>query len=131
MHCCFCHDIHQENKLLETTHFFLIYDHDPIQSGHLLLISNDHIENISALTNDALNELIHLEKNIITLLEQKLPIEGLTLIQNNGKLMDAGTHFHVHFIPRYQNDNFWEGQSVSQRTLNLSQLTELLAHAKL
>lgn len=45
--------------------------------------------------------------------------------------MDAGTHFHVHFIPRYQNDNFWKGQSVSQRTLNLSKLTELLAHAKL
>nr|WP_245249828.1 HIT domain-containing protein [Vagococcus allomyrinae] len=65
MHCCFCHDIHQENKLLETTHFFLIYDHDPIQSGHLLLISKDHIENISALTNDALNELIHLEKILL------------------------------------------------------------------
>lgn len=125
-HCSFCHDIKQGDRLLETTHFYLVYDHDPIQSGHLLLISKDHIETISSLADDALIELIHLEKNLIERLEQQLPIEGITLIQNNGKLMDPGTHFHVHLVPRYQNDAFWETHTVKPQELDLNHMTTLL-----
>lgn len=126
-HCSFCHDILQEDKLLETSHFFLIFDHAPIQTGHLLLISKEHSKNITELPDDHLVELIRLEKRVIFILEQQLAIEGITVIQNNGKLMDKGIHFHLHLIPRFYNDEFWENHSVRQHQLYVTKLQELLS----
>ena len=38
------------------------------------------------------------------MLKEKLNIEGLTIIQNNGYGQEV-KHYHIHLLPRYQNDN--------------------------
>lgn len=113
-------------KLLETTYFFLIYNRDPIQVGHLLLISKEHIKTMTELSNQALSDLIYLEKNLIEFLELSLPIEDMTLIQNNGQLMDKRTHFHVHLIPRYSQDFIWEEPLVKRQEIDCHHLTDIL-----
>lgn len=40
---------------------------------------------------------------------------GFTIVSNNGFLMDEGTHYHCHLIPRYTGDGFWDGIDVSPR----------------
>ena len=37
-------------------------------------------------------------------LKEKLKCDGITICQNNG-LGQEIKHFHVHLIPRYENDN--------------------------
>ncbi len=60
--CIFCHGISNEDVLIQTDNFFVVFDIDPIQEGHLLIISKKHIMNISQLSNDLLLELSILEK---------------------------------------------------------------------
>ena len=122
MNCTFCNDITEQHILIETTHFKVVFDIDPIQHGHLLIIAKQHLMDMRELSNEQLMELIQLEKVIITILDKLFSIPGVSVIQNNGTIMDAGTHFHVHLIPRYPDDQFWANQMVTEHQLSLQEL---------
>lgn len=108
MTCIFCDLIKPEQVLLETGHFKLVFDIDPIQTGHLLLMSKAHVMSLTDLPKPVLHELVELEASLVALLEQNLPISGVTLASNDKGLMDSGTHFHRHLIPRQAGDGFWD-----------------------
>ena len=122
MNCIFCNNITEQQILTETTHFKVVFDIDPIQHGHLLIISKQHLMDLRELSTVQHLELLQLEKDIITILDKIFSIPGVTVIQNNGSIMDEGTHFHVHLIPRYPDDQFWENQIVTEHELSLQEL---------
>ncbi|TDM11920.1 HIT family protein [Macrococcus lamae] len=124
-HCIFCQDITDQQVLTQTEFFKVVYDIDPIQMGHLLIISNHHYMNISELPKNALVDLVMLEQQLTALLESHCAY-GVTIVSNNGRVMDDGTHFHVHLIPRYQNDGFWDHVVVEEWPMDLNHLTEEL-----
>src|SRR5699024_7762110 len=126
MKCIFCNEIKEEQILLETASFKVIFDSDPIQLGHLLIISKSHADSIIDFTSETLLELIILEKKIVEALENNFNILGVSIIQNNGKVMDDGTHFHVHVVPRYTEDKFWDNQTVDKRNIDINQLKQIL-----
>lgn len=128
MKCIFCNEIKEEQILLETASFEVIFDIDPIQLGHLLIISKSHTESIIDLTSETLLELIILEKKIVEVLENNFDILGVSIIQNNGKVMDEGTHFHVHVVPRYTEDKFWDNQTVVRRNIDINHLKQVLSY---
>lgn len=128
MNCIFCNEIKEEQILLETNSFKVIFDIDPIQLGHLLIISKPHIDSIIELPSDTLLELIILEKKIVKVLEDNFNILGVSIIQNNGKVMDDGTHFHVHVVPRYKEDKFWDNQAVARRNIDINHLKQVLSY---
>lgn len=123
--CIFCHGIYNKDILLQTDNFFVIFDIDPIQEGHLLIISKKHIMNIRQLSNELLLELNILEKKLISVIETNFPVLGVTIAINNGNTMDEGVHFHVHIIPRYINDKFWENIEVNKQKLDIQKLKKL------
>lgn len=123
--CLFCHNINKNNILTENEHFFVILDIDPIQQGHILIISKKHYTDIREIPNEILSDLFTLEKEILTILETHFNIFGTSIIQNNGGAMDKGTHFHIHLIPRYTDDNFWENQQVVQKKIDISLLKKI------
>lgn len=126
MDCVFCDQISSREILKRTSNFKLVYDIDPIQEGHLLIISMEHYMNILEIPNTVLHELIELQKEIVFLLESNFSVEGVTIMQNNGRIMDEGTHFHVHVIPRYLEDSFWDNQQVFRHELDLKKMKRLL-----
>lgn len=128
MKCIFCNEIKEEQILLETASFEVIFDIDPIQLGHLLIISKSHTESIIDLTSETLLELIILKKKIVEVLENNFDILGVSIIQNNGKVMDDGTHFHVHVVPRYTEDKFWDNQTVVRRNIDINHLKQVLSY---
>lgn len=128
MKCIFCNEIKEEQILLETASFEVIFDSDPIQLGHLLIISKSHADSIIDFTSETLLELIILEKKIVEALENNFNILGVSIIQNNGKVMDEGTHFHVHVVPRYTDDQFWENQTVARRNIDINHLKQILSY---
>ncbi|MHC5247661.1 hypothetical protein [Enterococcus sp. LJL90] len=65
-------------------------------------------------------------KKLLLLFEEHFSLLGVSFIQNNGNAMDAGTHFHLHLIPRYLKDNFWENQEVAWQSLDLTLLKEVI-----
>lgn len=116
--CIFCHQITLNQVLYQTKYFIVVFDTNPVQEGHLLIISRNHHENIITLTKEELRELITLERELAKLLENQLNILGVTIIQNNGRVMMENTHFHVHIIPRYTDDQFWEQQKVVKKQID-------------
>lgn len=125
--CIFCHHIEATNILAESTYFFAVFDIDPIQTGHILVISKKHYETMLDIPNEILLDLLQFEKQIIATLENNFDVLGVTIAQNNGAVMDEGTHFHVHLIPRYQDDAFWDSQKVTNKSIDLDLLRNKLA----
>ncbi|MFC6994606.1 HIT family protein [Streptococcus loxodontisalivarius] len=77
-----------------------------MQNGHLLLISREHRMSFQELTQDEKLDLLACQEELLNLF--KAMGRDITLAINNAGLMDQGTHFHQHFIPREKSDGFWE-----------------------
>lgn len=106
--CIFCKKLSPEQILFQSQYFQLVWDIDPIQTGHLLLISKAHHTSIADCSTEELNEFIYLQSQLVTLLEETLPISGVTCVLNDKDLKDPHTHFHLHLIPRKAGDGFWD-----------------------
>ena len=96
----------------------------------MLHFSKKPYGNIREIPNDNLLDLLNLEKKIISILEDSFNTLGVSVIQNNGTIMDIGTHFYVHLVPRYQDDLFWDNQIVPQHPINIKALQEELSAEK-
>ncbi|MBO4126055.1 HIT domain-containing protein [Streptococcus suis] len=125
MTCIFCHQLKEEDILYQTEHFKVVWDIDPIQTGHLLIISKEHYDTLSQVPPAVRYKLSDLEVLLTEKLCQILAIDGVTIACND-RLFDAGTHFHIHLIPRFQSDGFWDQISLAQVQLDLTHFLKAL-----
>lgn len=125
MTCIFCHQIEEIDILYQTEHFKVVWDIDPVQTGHLLIISKEHYDTLSQIPSAVRYELSDLEVFLTDKLCQELAIDGVTTACND-RLFDAGTHFHVHLIPRFREDCFWDQVRLTQAQLDLNKLLKAL-----
>ena len=105
MDCIFCKIINNEipsYKLYEDDVVIAFLDVNPSALGHTLIIPKKHIKDIMDMNDDTLIHIKKVTKIIKKLLEDKLNIDGLTLIQNNGDAQEV-KHFHLHLKPFYKN----------------------------
>ncbi|WP_201326826.1 HIT family protein [Streptococcus suis] len=125
MTCIFCHQIEEIDILYQTEYFKVVWDIDPIQTGLLLIISKEHYDTLSQIPSAVRYELSDLEVFLTGKLCQTLAIDGVTTARND-RLFDAGTHFHVHLIPRFRSDGFWDQISLAQVQLDLNAFLKAL-----
>lgn len=74
--------------------------------GHVIVVSNNHFENIFDIPNDVIKEIMETVKKISLAMKKAYNCTGITLLQNNEP--DGGQHafhFHLHIFPRYKDDN--------------------------
>lgn len=124
--CIFCDEIKPNQIIYETHHFKVVFDIDPEQEGHMLLISKKHYLNYLELPDEVVLDLIQLERKLIQILESEMNIFGISLIRNNGRVMDDGTHFHEHIIPRYELDGFWDEDQTNMVAFDFERFIALL-----
>ncbi|MEG3226674.1 HIT family protein [Streptococcus suis] len=125
MACIFCHQLKEEDILYQTEHFKVVWDIDPVQTGHLLIISKDHYDTLNQVPPTIRYELSDLEVFLTEKLCQTLAIDGVTTACND-RLFNAGPHFHVHLIPRFRSDGFWDQISLAQAQLDLTHFLKAL-----
>lgn len=83
--------------------------------GHLIVVPNDHFENIYHLPNEIGCGVMEAAKKMAILLKKAYQCDGVTLRQNNEPAGDQHAfHFHLHVFPRYKNDSF-NSQSPSDK----------------
>lgn len=105
MECIFCKIVNEEipsYTIFEDDIVKAFLDINPDCNGHILIIPKKHITDISDMDEDTFAHILEVIKKIRTLLEQKLNIDGLTLVQNNGCVQEV-KHFHIHLKPFYKN----------------------------
>lgn len=107
--CIFCEIVNGEIPsftIYENEKFKVFLDLGPAAKGHCLIIPKEHYENIFEMPDELVKEGFLLAKEIAKKMKEKLGCSGINIVQNNGS--DAGQtvfHFHIHVIPRYENDN--------------------------
>lgn len=75
-------------------------DINPECIGHMLIIPKKHFENIDDIDMDTLTHIIETAKKMHILLKEKLNIDGMTIVQNNGIVQEV-KHYHMHIKPFY------------------------------
>ena len=122
--CIFCKIANGEipsKTVYEDDDFRVILDLGPASKGHALILPKDHYNDLYELTDDLTGKAFILAKKISILLKKKLNCEGLNLVQNNGRTAGQTVfHFHIHIIPRYNDDQQkigWKPQKVTQEEL--------------
>lgn len=106
--CIFCKIANGEipsKTLYENEDFRVILDLGPATRGHALILPKEHAANLYELPDDMAAKVMVLAKKMALVMKEKLPCDGLNLVQNNGEAAgQTVSHFHLHLIPRYVND---------------------------
>lgn len=106
--CIFCKIINNEipcYKLYEDDLFIAILDSFPCNIGHSLIITKKHYNNIFDLNKEEAQQVFLLTNKIASALKKSFNFEGINILQNNGATAGQTVmHFHIHLIPRYEDD---------------------------
>ncbi len=125
--CIFCKIAKGEipcYKIYEDNDFLAFLDLSQATKGHTLIIPKKHYDNIFSL-----DEKIDIMLPVVTVakaLKKSLKIDNINMINNNGPLAGQTiNHFHIHLIPRYDNDkvslNFGENSFTAEELKSLSE----------
>lgn len=106
--CIFCKIANGEipaATLYEDEDFRVILDLGPASKGHALILPKQHAANLFELPDELAAKVMPLAKKIASKLQEGLGADGINVVQNNGEAAGQTVfHFHLHLIPRYQND---------------------------
>lgn len=122
--CIFCKIAAGEipsKTIYEDDKFRVILDLGPATKGHALILPKNHYANLYELPEEKAGDVMKLAKKMATVMTEKLGCQGFNLMQNNGETAGQTVfHFHMHLIPRYENDGQeinWKPGSPTQEEL--------------
>ncbi len=109
--CVFC-DIFkskkdQNNFVVERSHHgFSVLNIYPYNNGHLMVVSNRHVDSLTVLSIEEKMDLMDLIERAQRLIDLTIKPDGYNIGINLGKAAGAGFpgHLHIHIVPRWQGD---------------------------
>ena len=107
--------------LYEDDDFRVILDLGPASKGHALILPKEHYRNLFDLDDELAAKVMVLAKKMVNQLKDVLGCDGYNIVQNNEE--PAGQtvfHFHMHIIPRYENDTVnigWKPGSITDERI--------------
>ena len=122
--CIFCKlaggDI-STNTIYEDDSYRVILDNGPATRGHALILPKDHYQDLFELPDETAAGAVVLAKKVAARMREVLHCDGLNLVQNNGAAAGQTVlHYHLHVIPRYQDDGqhiLWDPTEPSEEEL--------------
>ncbi len=122
--CIFCKLANGEiptNTVYEDDTFRVILDNGPATKGHALILPKDHYKDLYEIDEEVAKKVMVLSKKMAKEMTEKLGCDGFNIVQNNGTAAGQTVfHYHMHLIPRYENDGqriLWNPTSPSQEEL--------------
>lgn len=103
--------------LYEDDDFRVILDANPAAKGHALIIPKEHYKDLYELDDEIAGKVMVLAKKMVTKMTDILGCDGYNLVQNNGECAGQTVfHYHLHLIPRCENDNVGIGWKLNELT---------------
>lgn len=106
MDCLFCKIINNEIgsiTIYEDDIAKVFLDINPTTNGDTLIVPKKHFKDFREVPNDILCHMEDVIKKLYPMYQEKLNCDGLTISHNTDYGQEI-KHFHIHFIPRYKND---------------------------
>lgn len=120
MDCIFCKIISGEMSsfvLYEDDTFKVVLDRFPTTEGHTLIIPKAHAKDMFDLPEETAKKLYPLAQKIGKKLMKATGATGLNIVQNNGEVAGQSVHhFHMHLVPRKENDGVTLNQGSNMNT---------------
>lgn len=125
--CIFCNRFHRsedvESLILHRgDHSFVIMNLYPYNTGHIMLVPNQHAADLEELQRKTLHEMGELLPVLTRALRRAFGCDGFNIGLNLGAIAGAGVaaHLHQHIVPRWQGDaNF---MPILARTMTIPEL---------
>ena len=106
--CIFCKIVAGElpaRKVDEDEHTIAFMDINPWTRGHALVIPREHTPNLYEAPEDALHHTAVAAQRLARRMRDRLGCDGInTLNSTNSAAWQTVFHYHVHVIPRYDDD---------------------------
>lgn len=130
--CIFC-EIIKGNipcyKVYEDNDCIVFLDISQATIGHTLVVPKNHYKNILDIDDELSSKLFKVVSELSKKVCKALNVENVNIVNNNGALAGQSVeHFHIHIIPRYENDGF--NINYPSNKLTTEQFIELLNKLK-
>jgi histidine triad (HIT) family protein len=106
--CIFCKIVAGElpaRKVDEDEHTISFMDLNPWTRGHALVIPREHTPNLYEAPDEVLAQTFAAAKRLALKMRDRLGCDGINLLNStNPAAWQTVFHFHVHVIPRYEDD---------------------------
>ena len=106
--CIFCKIIKGDipsTKIYEDEHTLAFLDINPVTRGHTLVIPKQHCPDIFDMRDEDVRAVMATAKKIANAAMHGLGAAGVNLLNSNRKAAGQEVfHYHLHVIPRYEND---------------------------
>ncbi len=118
--CIFCKIINNEipsHKIYEDDLVVAFLDNNPVSSGHTLILPKKHAENIFDIEEKYLERIALVAKKVAQKMKESLGVDGVNLYHASGAHAEQTVfHFHLHIIPRKQDDDICFTRAISKKT---------------
>ena len=105
--CIFCKLANGDiptNTIYEDDLIKVFLDINPTTNGHMLIIPKKHHVNVMDIDENIVSHALKvIKEKLYPMLKKNLGCDGLTIVQNNEYGQEV-KHYHIHLIPRYQDD---------------------------
>lgn len=130
MDCVFCGIVKGEIpclKVYEDEYTLVFMDIAKDVDGHMVAIPKNHVKNILDCDWDTLHHLMDAVKTVANHCVDVCGYEGVNLLNASDESAGQSVpHFHIHIIPRKQNDGIDAWPKLPGATLDMAELCEKL-----
>ena len=106
--CLFCKIVAGEipgTKVDEDERTVAFMDINPATRGHLLVVPREHARDLLEIDAADLDAVMHSAQRLAGRVRERLGADGVNLLNSCGDAAwQTVFHFHVHVIPRYEDD---------------------------
>ena len=108
-------------KVYEDADTLAFLDINPASRGHTLVICKAEIATLTELSDAQLIATARTTQRVAAAVQQALQADGFNIVQSNGAAAGQEVfHYHVHIIPRWQNDGvvqFWQPRAIDKEII--------------
>lgn len=126
VHCSFCDVIHgaaEVSMCYEDPDALAFMDIQPVNAGHVLVVPRQHFESLVDTPPELAMHLFQVSMRLAEVVRKVTRCEGMNIVVNSGRTAGQDVfHYHVHLIPRREEDGFdiplpFSGSDMPDRTL--------------
>jgi histidine triad (HIT) family protein len=106
--CIFCKVVAREipsEVIDEDERTIAVLDINPATPGHLVVITKAHEPDLFTISDEDLLAAMRMARRVAERMRDTIAPQGFNILHNIGRVAwQSIFHFHVHVIPRYQDD---------------------------
>lgn len=106
--CIFCSIVQKEipsHQIYEDDLVIAFLDINPTSLGHTLVVPKEHCDSFLDCPDKVRNHVFEVAQKLANKMEKALHCDGINILSNVHEAAGQSvSHFHVHLIPRYKDD---------------------------